>query len=78
MEGELSNLNLRANETNTLRLIALGNRGFFFLNDEFIDVLDISGNQDSGEIEVMTAFYFDHEIEGEATGFEDFTIIPLP
>lgn len=78
MEGELSNLNLGANETNTMRLIALGNRGFFFLNDEFIDVLDISGNQDSGEIEVMTAFYFDHELEGEATGFEDFTIIPLP
>ncbi len=78
MEGELSNLNLGANETNTLRLIALGDRGFFFLNDQFIDVLDISGNQDSGEIEVMTAFYFDHEIEGEATGFEDFTIIPLP
>lgn len=77
-EGELVNLNLGANETNTLRLIALGNRGFFFLNDQFIDVLDISGNQDSGEIEVMTAFYFDHELEGEATGFEDFIIIPLP
>jgi hypothetical protein len=78
MEGDLSNLNLGANETNHLRLIAMGNRGFFFLNDQFIDSLDISGNQDSGEIEVMTAFYFDHELEDEATGFDDFTIIPLP
>ncbi len=77
-EGELANLNIGANETNTVRLIAWGDVGYFFLNGEFIDTLDLSNNQDSGEIEVMTAFFFDHELEGEATGFNDFTIIPLP
>ncbi len=77
-EGDLVNLNLRANETNSLRLIAWGDVGYFFVNDEFIATLDLSNNQDSGDIEAITAFYFDHEIEGEATGFTDFTIIPLP
>lgn len=77
-EGELFNLNLGEGETNMVRLIAWGNAGYFFVNDEFISTLDISNNQDSGDIEVITAFYFDHEIEGEATGFTDFTIIPLP
>lgn len=77
-EGEWSNLNLGANETNSIRLIVWGDVGYFFLNDLFVSTLDLSGNQDSGEIEVMTAFYFDHEIEGEATGYADFIIIPLP
>jgi serine/threonine-protein kinase len=77
-EGELSNLNLGENEQNQLRVIAWGNVGYFFVNDAFVAKLDLSGNQDSGDIEVMTAYYFDHEIEGEATGFEDFTVIPLP
>ena len=77
-EGDLFNLNLGANETNHLRVIAWGNTGFFFVNDEFISKLDLSGNQDSGDIEVITAFYFDHEIEGEATGYANFNVIPLP
>ena len=77
-EGNLTNLNLGANETNTIRLIAWDNIGYFFLNDQFIDRLDLSNNLDSGDIEVITAFYFDHEIEGEATGYSDFTVIPLP
>ncbi len=77
-EGNLPKLNLGANETNRLRLIAWGNVGYFFVNDEFVDKVDLSSNQDSGDIEVITAFYFDHEIEGEATGFDAFTIIPLP
>ncbi|MCA9955693.1 MAG: hypothetical protein KC434_13280, partial [Anaerolineales bacterium] len=77
-EGNLDILNLGAGETNTLRLIAMGDRGYFFVNDEFIDSLDLSSNLDSGEVEAITAYYFDHEIEGEATGFVDFTVIPLP
>ncbi|MCA9918012.1 MAG: serine/threonine protein kinase [Anaerolineales bacterium] len=77
-EGDLDNLNLGANEQNRLRLIAWGNVGYFFVNDELVAKLNIANNQDSGDIEVMTAYYFDHEIEGEATGFENFTVVPLP
>lgn len=77
-EGTLTNLNLGANEQNRLLVFAWGNVGYFFVNDVFIAKLDLSNNVDSGDVEVMTAYYFDHEIEGEATGFEKFVVIPLP
>ncbi|WP_420645199.1 serine/threonine protein kinase [Candidatus Leptofilum sp.] len=77
-EGDLANLNLGANEKNRIRLIVWGSVGYFFVNDDFVATLNLSGNQDSGDVEAITAYYFDHEIEGEATGFENFTIIPLP
>jgi serine/threonine protein kinase len=77
-EGDIVNLNLGENESNRIRLIAWGNSGYLFVNDSYIATLDISDNQDSGDIEAMSAYYFDHEIEGEVTRFSDFTIIPLP
>lgn len=77
-EGDLLNLNLGADQTNDLLLIVWGNSGTFFVNDTFIATLDLSSNTASGDVEVMTAYYFDHEIEGEATGFEALVIFPLP
>ena len=77
-EGTLTNLNLGENEQNRLLVFAWGNVGYFFVNDVFIAKLDLSSNVDSGDVEVITAYYFDHEIEGEAPGFENFVVIPLP
>ncbi|NKQ35097.1 MAG: serine/threonine protein kinase [Chloroflexi bacterium] len=76
--GTVDNLNLGADEENSLRLIALGDTGYLFLNDEFVDTLDLSDIQSSGDLNVITAFYADHELEGAATAYEDFTIWPLP
>jgi len=76
--GTVDNLNLGADEENSLRLIALGDTGYLFLNDEFVDTLDLSDIQSSGDLNVITAFYADHELEGAATTYEDFTIWPLP
>lgn len=77
-EGEVDNLNLEAGGSNTMTLISWGDLGYFFLNGELVETLDLSDIRDTGDVEIMTAFYFDHEIEGEATGFEDLTILPLP
>ncbi len=76
--GTVDNLNLGADEENVLRLIALGDTGYLFLNDEFVDTLDLSAIQNAGAVNVITAFYADHELEGAATAYEDFTIWPLP
>ncbi len=76
--GTVDNLNLGADEANSLRLIALGDTGYLFLNDEFVDTLDLSEIQTSGAVNVITAFYADHELEGAATAYEDFIIWPLP
>lgn len=76
--GAVNNLNLGADEKNTLRLIALGDIGYFFLNDEFVEALDISEIQTPGAVDVFTAYYADHEIEGAATLYEDFSVWALP
>lgn len=77
-DGDLDNLNTGAGESNEIILIVWGEVGFFFLNGEFIDSLDLFDITDAGDVEILTAFYFDHEIEGEATGYEDFAVWPLP
>lgn len=77
-EGEIDNLNLGEDESNVMTVIAWGDVGFFFLNGEFIEELDLSDIREAGDVEIMTAFYFDHEIEGEATEYEALTIWPLP
>ncbi len=76
--GRIRNLNLGANESNDLALIVWGETGFFFVNGEFIEQLDLFDITHAGDVEIFTAFYFDHEIEGESTDYEEFTIWPLP
>ena len=74
----LNNLNLGAGAANDLLLIAQNETGYFFINGDFINTLDLSARLDSGEIGVFTAYFIGNEQEGNSTGFEDFTVWPLP
>lgn len=75
VEGDVSNLlNLRANQTNTLTLVAQGDRGYFLLNNNFISVLDLTGNQNEGDVALGTGFYTEDEIEGAITTYSDLYI----
>lgn len=76
--GDLDNLNTAAGESNKIVIVVWGESGFFFLNGELVEQLDLFDISDSGDVEILTAFYFDHEVEGDATGYEAFTIWPLP
>ncbi len=76
--GQIKNVNTGANESNTLTVITLGDTGYLLLNDQFIDTLDLSEITEAGDLQVITAYYFDHEIEGSSTAYEDFTIWQLP
>ena len=78
MAGELKGLDAAANGRNRLTLIAWNGQGFFFLNDSFITELDLSSRLTTGDVQAITAFFLDSEIEGEATGYEDFTVWQLP
>ncbi|MCP4361861.1 MAG: serine/threonine protein kinase [Chloroflexi bacterium] len=77
-DGDLENLHLGEGDNNQLTLIVWGEVGFFFVNGEFIEELDLSDITHTGDAEVMTAYYFDHELEGAATGYEELTVWPLP
>lgn len=76
--GEIDNLNTEAGGSNDVTLIAIGNTGYLIINGEFVSEFDLSNIGDAGDVQVVTAFYFDHELEGSATGFEEFTIWQLP
>ena len=78
-EGSVSGILLTgAGETNHVSLIAVNDRGYFFLNDEFVAELNLSDRMDAGEIEVVAAFFEGNEVPGYATDYGEFTVWPLP
>ena len=71
--GYIENLNVSQNGYNRIRLIALDDTGFFYVNNIFISVLDLSGNLNIGDVIL--------EIYPTATGqirYTDFTVWRLP
>jgi len=76
--GDLDNLDISANGSNHLRLVAKGATLFFFVNGRYIATLDISGKTDRGDVHVGTGFYNDDEINGKTTRYEGFTVWSLP
>jgi hypothetical protein len=77
-EGQLNNLNLEAGSENVLALIADGDRGIFFVNDVYITDLDLGALLIPGNLAVGVGFINDHEVEGYATTYRDFTVRALP
>ncbi len=78
-EGDLGDLLLTgAGEANKLSLIAVDNQGYFFLNDELVAELPLDDRLDSGNVEVVTAFFTGNEVPGYSTLYNEFTVWPLP
>jgi WD40 repeat protein len=76
-KGRISNLDVSAGGSNRLTLLAEGEQGFFFVNDIFVAELDLSSRSNSGDISAAIGIASDHEVDGEATAYEDFTIWSL-
>ena len=61
-------------ESNHLRFIALGGDGWLFLNDTYVEMLDLSGWTSAGSVDAVGAYFRNHGIAGKSTKFEDFTV----
>ena len=59
---------------NHIRIIALGDEGWLFVNGVYIDKLDLSSLTQAGEVSAVTNYFTDDGIAGYSTRFEDFTI----
>jgi hypothetical protein len=59
---------------NRLRLVAVGGRGWLFVNGRQAGLLDLGTSGDAGDVVVATGFFAGDELEGAATAFEDFTV----
>ncbi|HUS17239.1 MAG TPA: hypothetical protein VM536_19760 [Chloroflexia bacterium] len=75
--GSLTNLNTQATGSNRLRLVALGDSGFFYVNDRLIATLDLSRKVESGDVLAGTAFRSNNNNPGEITRYADFSVWSL-
>ena len=75
--GTLGNFNTSAGGRNHLRLVAIGERGWFFVNGEFVSTLDLSPLLGGGDIGVITGAFTGDEVAGAVTRFENFKISRL-
>ncbi len=77
LSGTISGLNTEEGSPNKIRLYAAGDRGWFFVNDQFISELDLS-KQYSGAIMIGIGFHEGTEVTGELTEYKDFSIWSIP
>ena len=72
--GALARFDTGAGGRNHLRVVAIGERGWFFANGDFVSTLDLSAVTMSGDIAVITGAYSGNEVSGAFTRFENFKI----
>lgn len=64
-------------EPNKITVIARGEQGYFYFNNQFVTILDLSGRLDAGDIAIATGFYADSEQAGAETAYSDFQVWEL-
>ena len=76
-EGTLNKLDTSAGGRNNVRVTVFGGRALFFVNGEFISMLDLSSLTDSGDVAAITGSYAGGEVAGAVTRYQDFQVHPL-
>ena len=71
-DGTLRNFDTSAGGRNSLWLAAFGGHGLFFVNGEFISMLDLSFVTGAGDVAVITGAFTGDEVAGAVTRFEEF------
>lgn len=70
--GSLWNLDTSDGGRNRLRVVAVGERGWLFVNGEFISSFALPEEIRTGDVAVITGAYGGSELAGAVTRFEDF------
>ena len=71
--GTVNGLRTGAGERNHLMAIVIGERGWFFVNDDFIAEVDLGNVMHNGDVAVITGAYTGDEVAGAVTRYENFT-----
>ncbi len=64
-------------DSNHIRILAIGAEGTLFVNGKFVTILDLSGLTDAGRAFAITGYFNDSVVAGRSTQFEDFQIRPI-
>ena len=67
ISGTVADWNHDADSSNQITLVAIEDRGWLFVNSEFITDLDVSGGIYDGDLEVATGFFEGNIVPGEST-----------
>ena len=60
--------------SNLIRLIALGDEGWLFINGTYIDNLDLSGWDKKGSLAAVGSYFTGDGLAGRSTSFQDFVV----
>ena len=61
-------------DSNELRVVALGEIGFFFINGALVADLDLSDGMVAGDVAVFTGFFRDNAVPGRTTEYQGFRV----
>ena len=70
--GTVNSLDTSPGGNNHLRVVTIGERGWLFVNGDFISVLNLGAVTKPGDIAVITGANSGDEVAGETTRFENF------
>ena len=70
--GTLRDLDLSAGGRNHLRVVAIGDRGWLFVNGDFVSSFDLGNVTGPGLVAVITGAYTGDEVAGAVTRFVNF------
>ena len=75
--GTLLNLSTDADGENHLRVVVIGERGWLFVNYDYVATIDLTDIERPGDAAIITGALAGNEVEGASVGFVDFTITEL-
>ena len=70
--GTIPTFDTSAGGRNHLRVVAIKERGWLFVNGEFVSILDLSDVTGAGDVAVITGAFTGNEVAGAVTRFENF------
>ena len=70
--GTISTFDTGAGGRNHLRVVAIKERGWLFVNSEFVSALDLSDVTGPGDVAVITGGFTGNQVAGAVTQFENF------
>ena len=73
-EGYSERISTTGGGENRVRLVAIGEDGWLFVNGAFAGKLDLSGGANLGGVQAIANYYAGEGIPGRHTRFTDFTI----
>ncbi len=82
--GSVRNLNTATDGSNTVRVLAIGDSGYFFVNDEYVAVLDLSGRGKAagvtlpaGDVAVAGGYFDADRVTGAVTTYSSWNVSPF-